>query len=129
MMSQDQSTPWCQWTRANGSQPPGQNWSNPHGNGILWTYLPRNGTLVAQRQPNGALRARLMWWRGINGWLAINASRLGASAGRFRVRIPRGYGMTGLQPAELYFDSPGCWEVTGSLEDNTLSIIVLICEG
>jgi hypothetical protein len=40
--------------------------------------------------------------------------------------VPDGYGSTGLQSSGVWFPTEGCWEVTGTVGDRTLSFVTFV---
>jgi hypothetical protein len=139
----------CPVTLPNGSSPHGERSAQQHGNGRLWTSLGRRGiVLVAPRsspeyyRPDGGLAVegelapdgsvsimKAFWWRGpgVRGPVRIQARRLDASAPRIdRTVPPHGYGLTGLQVMGMTFPTMGCWEVTGSVGEESLTYVTLI---
>ena len=73
---------------------------------------------------DGSLSMKHMWWRLRNGPLTITGNRLDGSAPPLRANIPDGYGDSGFQATSLIFPTPGCWEVTGSVGDSSISFVV-----
>lgn len=107
-----------------------------YGNDSLGVALWPNGRLVAGRlpgggsyaetEPDGSIRAKLGWWRAMEGQLSIDGARLDAFAPPLRVDIPPGYGPTGFQATELTFPTRGCWQVIGSVGDAGLKFVVFV---
>lgn len=122
----------CPVTIANGSTPPGETPSrDAHGNGLLWTGLWPRGTIVATPEyvrPDGSIRMKFWWWRGpgVRGRLSIAGRRLDAPAPPLRARIPRGYGLTGFQATAIIFPTEGCWKVTGTAGEASLTFVTLV---
>jgi hypothetical protein len=52
--------------------------------------------------------------------------RLDAEAAPLRARIPEGYGEIGFQSTYVIFPTPGCWEVTGRVDNIALRSVVWI---
>lgn len=73
---------------------------------------------------DGSLSMKYPWWRLRNGQLTIKGHRLDDTAPPLRASIPDGYGDIGFQATSLIFPTPGCWEVTGSVGDSSISFIV-----
>jgi hypothetical protein len=100
------------------------------GNGSLWVGgLPDGGVLDPSStdvDPHGAVGRKFGWWRAIPGTLTITVRRLDASAPPGRGDVPAGYGQEGFQSSGITFPTPGCWEVTGSLEATQLTFVVLV---
>jgi hypothetical protein len=116
-----------------GSLPPGETVAAPEylGNGELWTVLWPDGRVVfepggpGQIRDDGGLVMKFPFWRGegVRGELRIAGRRLDGMAGPLIAEIPEGYGETGFQATGLVFASEGCWEVTASAGDATLTFV------
>ena len=123
----------CQVTRANGQgtflegMAPGR-----HGNALLSTGLWSDGTVVFRPggpgflTADGALGMKWGWRRAIRGRLVIEGWRLDGAAPPLRADIPAGYGDFGFQSSALIFPTPGCWEVTGSVGQASLTFVTLV---
>lgn len=140
--------PECRATIPNGSSPPGEGSPQHHGNGKLWTALGRQGTfLVAPRsapesygphgelavdgvlRPDGSVGIKAPWWRGpgVSGRVRLEARRLDAAAPRVDYTVPRsGYGLTGFQAMGLSLPTVGCWRITGSVANASLTFVTLV---
>ena len=120
----------CAVTRPNGDRPPGPvPGSTFHGNGTLWVGLRGNGVFVVDRtsiRSDGRIGIKLGWWRGRTGALSMASRRLDAPASPGEASIPEGYGESGFQSTSLVLPTEGCWEVTGRLNESTLSVTVLV---
>jgi hypothetical protein len=117
----------CPVTFPNGNVPPGAPATNQwHGGAPLWTMLwptgeePMSAGLVL---PDGVFVSTWSWWRGEPGRLTVEARRLDAPAPVLKAVAPEVYGDSGAQPAVLFFPTPGCWEVTGRLNETTLTVV------
>jgi hypothetical protein len=66
------------------------------------------------------------WWRGVRGELSIEGRRLDGEAESLGAEIPEGYGLSGFQPSGILFPSEGCWEVTGTVGDASLTFVTLV---
>jgi hypothetical protein len=106
-----------------------------HGNAAIRVSLWPQGKLVAGPlpdggslaviQPDGSIDAKLGWWRGVEGKLAIAGRRLDGPAPPLRAHIPDGYGVSGgFQPTGVIFPTGGCWKVTGTVGGDSLSFVV-----
>jgi hypothetical protein len=98
------------------------------GNDSLYTIL---GSRITFRPggagavlADGSLSMKYMWWRLRNGQLAIKGHRLDDTAPPLRASVPDGYGEVGFQATSLIFPTPGCWGVTASVDDSSISFIV-----
>jgi hypothetical protein len=108
--------------------------ASEHGNGTLWiSGFPIGGKILAHAEhwdPDGSLRWKMGWWRGVPGRLQIVGRRLDAPAPPLQVYIPEGYGGLGFQAVGLHFPSEGCWELTGRLSgpygQTSLRVVVLV---
>lgn len=124
----------CAVTPPNHEIPPGQA-DNPgaaqasyHGNGQLWTVLPDQGILRRAPRHDGSIREKFPWWRGVHGRLRITGRRLEQRAPPLRARIPGGYGTTGFQATGLIFPEEGCWTVTATVEQASLTFVMLVAK-
>jgi hypothetical protein len=125
----------CRPTAPDGKAPDGFNYGNdglavalwPDGKLVAGT-LPDGGS-YADVNPDGSIDAKLGWWRGAAGTLAITGERTDADAPPLRADIPDGYGATGFQATGLTFASTGCWDVTGRVGGATLTFTVLVTRG
>lgn len=107
-----------------------------YGNASLRVYLWPKGKLVAgplpdgsswaDIKPDGSIVAKLGWWRGVKGKLAIGGRRLDASAPPLRAHVPDGYGITGFQATGITFSTAGCWKVTGRVGGASLTFVVMV---
>jgi hypothetical protein len=66
------------------------------------------------------------WWREVPGRLRIIGRRLDAPAARLLANVPSGYGATGFQSSGLIFPTEGCWEVTGTVGNTSLSFVTFV---
>jgi len=123
----------CPVTEPNGSLPPGETVTAREylGNGELWTVLWPDGRVVFEPGGPGEIRddrglaMKFPFWRGesVRGDLRITGRRLDGVAGPLTAEIPEGYGETGFQATGLVFASEGCWEITASAGDATLTFV------
>jgi hypothetical protein len=100
------------------------------GNGRLWVGgLPEGGVLDpldSDVDSHGAVGRKFGWWRAVPGTLTITGRRLDGSAPPARGEVAEGYGNQGFQSSGITFPTPGCWEVTGSLDTTHLTFVVLV---
>jgi hypothetical protein len=103
-----------------------------HGNGALWVSLPDEGKLhLSDMNPekDGTHRLKFGWWRGHAGKFSVEGRRLDAPAPPLRYSAkPESYGAFGFLPSYLYFPSEGLWEITGHLDDKTLTFVVQVVQ-
>jgi hypothetical protein len=85
----------------------------PHGR-LVAGELPDGGS-YADVMPDGSIVAKLGWWRGAAGKLAIAGARLDTVAPGLSANVPDGYGSTGFQATAVTFPTTGCWKVVGSV--------------
>ena len=123
----------CPVTLANGSTPPLESpQPGHHGNGELWTRLWDEGTVrfvpdgPGQILDEGRLVMGFEWWRGVPGELEIDSRPLDPGTPRVRARISGNYGGSGFQPVGISFPAEGCWEITGSVGDASLTFVTLV---
>ena len=118
-------------TPASGQRAPLRN-NTLHGNAALSVTLTADSTSVFRPGgpgavlPDGALKIKYPMFRGVEGQIAIQGRRLDAPAAPLRSEIPAGYGRIGLQPVALIFATPGCWEVTGTIDGTSLMFVVRV---
>lgn len=123
----------CQVTAPGGTPPPPASEfardPTSYGNGTLWVALPPDGAFQADANtmdPDGFLRLKLGWWRGIPGPMRIEGRRLDGPAGPARGDVPAGYEATGFQATSVSFPTTGCWEVTGVLGASRLTFVLRV---
>lgn len=121
----------CPVTLPNGSIPPGVR-DSPlwHGNGSLWTQLWPEGKVIAPPaniDPDGSVWTKFAWMRGpeVRGELSIQGRRLDAPAPPLQASFTS-YGDSGFQPSIIIFPTEGCWEVTGTANDASLTFVTLV---
>ncbi len=122
----------CPVTHPNGARFTASPAGGNHGNEVLVTALWPEGKVVFK--PGGAgfvlkdssLSMKWPWWRKVSGRLVIEGRRLDGFAPPLRAGIPKGYGEIGFQATGLIFPAPGCWEVTGRVEDASLTFVTLV---
>ena len=98
------------------------------GNDALWVGLPAQTTVPAQPDPDqaGWLVTKFPWWRLAAGDLTVRAKRLDGPAD-FRSSIPNGaYGDSGFIPSGLYWSAPGCWQLTGDVSGQSLTVVIRV---
>lgn len=87
--------------------------------------LPGGGS-YATIQADGSIRAKLGWWRGVEGRLRISGARLDQPALPLSASVPGGYLPTGFQPSGLIFPTEGCWRVVGQVGRARLAFVVRV---
>ena len=98
------------------------------GNAAIWIQLPTNGVLPAMPEPGKTtIFTKFPWFRVLPGQLTASGVRLDGD-GEFSADVgtPSEYGPTGFVPSILAFDQPGCWQITGSLQGQTLSFVTRV---
>jgi hypothetical protein len=98
-----------------------------YGNGKLWVGALGDGGVIDDfAEPDGSIGRKLGWWRAVPGTLRITGRRLDDAAPPLRAEVPPGYGESGFQASGVYFPTPGCWEVTGTVGTTNLSFVTLV---
>ena len=109
--------------------------SSAHWNGNLYVGgLWPNGTIVFHPggagfvHPDGSVAMKIAWYRakGLRGPLTITGKRLDGIGPLVRAEIPNGYHDTGFQPSEVIFPSEGCWQVTGTVADASVTFVTRV---
>jgi len=96
-----------------------------YGGDALIAILPDDGTILPSDPSRGLPGGvKFPWWRIAHGDLAIVTRRLDAATAPQSAEVPGGYGDTGFQVSGLGFSSPGCWQVSGTVGDKTLTFVV-----
>ena len=100
-----------------------------HGNGDLWVNLPPQGQIHladVSVEKDGSYRVKFPWWRARPGRFWIDGRRLDAPAPplRFEAGTDAQYGAFGPVANIIFFPTDGFWEVTGHLDDKTLTFVV-----
>src|SRR5207245_5406439 len=76
---------------------------------------------------DGALGMKWPWWLRRAGNLKTTGRRLDAPAPAMRFHHrPDYYSGIGFHASYLIFPSPACWEVTGHVDDESLTFVVLV---
>lgn len=94
-----------------------------YGNDALIVLVPNDGTLRPS-DPARGLGVKQGWWRIAQGQLAIATRRLDSLERPIPADVPVGYGDTGFQPTTINFNSPGCWEIIGTVGSKSLTFVV-----
>jgi hypothetical protein len=106
-----------------------------HWNGNLYVGgLSPDGTIVFRPDgpgsvyPDGSVGMKIAWYRGkgLRGKLAIRGKRLDAVAPPLRAEIPNGYRDTGFQASGVIFATEGCWQVTGTVADASVTFVTRV---
>lgn len=99
-----------------------------YGNAALWVAVPADGVLPAMltSQWPGEWGTKFPWWRLIAGDLTITARSLGGPDGEFHGEVPSGYGKTGFIPSGLIWPKLGCWQVTGTVDGHSLTLVMRV---
>jgi hypothetical protein len=128
--------PTCEVTVPNGITA-GHEQPNPnlHGNKELSTYLMPKGTVIfsptngGYTTADGALAIKWPWMRGVRGRVKVDGRRLDRVDDRpVRAIIPpvSAYGDLWFAPSDLIFPSPGCWEVTATIDNRRTSKLTFV---
>ncbi len=123
-------TTQCPVTTPNHIAPAGAGKSDVwHGNSRLAVALWTKGVVVpgdGYRLKDGSLSVKYGWWRGIDGSVVIQGRRLDAAAPPFTNEGSDGYGERGFQPSGIEYPTPGCWRITGSIGDESVTATQLV---
>ena len=133
----------CPVTEPNRKRPPGTLFlpglpREYHRSGDIWTQFWDDGKVVFTRDPanrilsSGAMMMPWSWWWAVDGrpqergeTLTIKGRRLDAPASPLRTGVP-GRFYQGYQRNTLIFPTEGCWEVTGTVGDGSLTFVTLV---
>jgi hypothetical protein len=74
---------------------------------------------------DGSIRQKFGWYRVAEGVLTVTGRRLDGAARPVAATVPDGYGSSGFQASDVVFPTQGCWEITGTVGDATLSFATL----
>ncbi len=111
----------CPITRANGNTPPGEQPSEGHhGNGDIWTVKSGSVYVVGHK-------VKFPWWHTADGVLTVEGQRLDVFAEAIDLVSSLNRSDDRSRPfhaSYLLFPSAGCWEVTASVGDTSLSLVV-----
>jgi hypothetical protein len=100
-----------------------------YGNAAIWVRLPTQGVLSAMPDPGKTtMSTKFPWWRALPGQLTVSAVDLVRGGSQFRADVGTvdEYGPTGFVPSGLTFDRAGCWEITGSVQSQTLAFVAIV---
>lgn len=119
----------CQTTRPNGNRPSGAPpaWTgwNHHGNGQLSVLLRSDGTVVTN--PLGGYKMRWLASPGVSGPLTVWYRLLDPPSAPLTARTGTLNGSDSTM-SQMSFE-PGCWQITGRLDDVSLSFVVQVMLG
>ena len=111
----------CPITRANGNTPPGEQPSEGHhGNGDIWTV--KSGSVYVAGH-----KVKFPWSHTADGVLTVEGPRLDVFAEAIDLVSSLNRSDDRSRPfhaSYLLFPSAGCWEVTASVGDTSLSLVV-----
>ena len=108
--------------------------TSAHWNGNLYVGgLWPDGTIVFRPggagfvYPDGTVGMKIAWYRGkgVYGKLAITGKRLDAPSPALRSDFSD-YGDTGFQASEVIFPTEGCWQVTGTVGDTSVTFVTRV---
>lgn len=87
--------------------------------------LPIDGVYrISTQSPN--LGAKVAWWRYLSGTVDITATRVNGTGPVVRTTTTEGYGGSGFNPSGIEFTSEGCWRVSGVLQGQELTFVMLV---
>jgi hypothetical protein len=116
---------------ADGGEPSPGSFGNPKlslGPFGLWSrgtvvFRPGGPGFVTRE---GWLGMKFGWQRGVPGRLTIEGRRLDGPAPALRSELGGSREGVGFQSTYLIFTTPGCWEVTGSVGDASLTFVTKV---
>ncbi len=103
-----------------------------YGNGVIWTSLWPEGTVVFKKGgpgfvfPDGSLKMKFLWVMASDGPLTVEGRRVDGQAGPLRAEIADGFVGRGFQPSYLIFATTGCWEVTAKSNGSALTFVTRV---
>jgi len=134
----------CHVTKPNGRKVPWQTFEPPgqrrlssfweynewHGNKAESTFLPRNGVLKLQPGLNitsedGTVVTKFMWFK-VRKPLTLEGHRLDGNAPPAWVGLALDADDALLQPSQVGFPTPGCWQITSSVGHERLKIVLWV---
>ena len=65
---------------------------------------------------------KVLWYSEVAGELRVTGKRLDAE-GALSAEVPAGYDDVGYQASSILVPEPGCWEITGSVGEQTLRVV------
>ena len=116
-----------------GTPPPGTSIGEDghYGENGLWVGLWPDGVVRAGLdfvRPDGSVDMKFWWYRdeAARGRLTISGHRLDGPAPPLKASVPEGYGEVGFQATGLVFPTPGCWQVTATSGNATLTFVTFV---
>jgi hypothetical protein len=122
----------CPKTVPNGNVPPGApSTLRFHGNGSLWALLPSDGIFFANSLDGWNVKLPWLARPGASGSLAVRYRMLGDPSPP--LVAPAIFGSLGNYSGPSWASrmafKPGCWQITGRLQDATLSFVAQVALG
>jgi hypothetical protein len=65
----------------------------------------------------------VLWYSEVAGELRIAGTRMDSPGAVLSAEVPSGYEQPGYQPSSILVPEPGCWEITGSVGEQTLRVV------
>jgi hypothetical protein len=65
----------------------------------------------------------VLWYSEVAGEIRVTGRRLDAEGVALSAEVPSGYDHVGYQPSSILVPEPGCWEITGSVGEQTLRVV------
>ena len=102
-----------------------------HGKDGLWTAVWPEGTVTfrpggpGHSNSDGSMSMKFPWWNSIEGFLTIEGRRLDAP-GEMAPHSTDRLDYSGFVPSGITFPSEGCWEITGTIGDASLTFVTLV---
>ena len=103
--------------------------------GTIFTNLPVGGKVILDQEfvrQDGSLGPISLFWylEGVFGQLVVEGQRLDSPSPELKAEFDNSSrtreGPTGPQWSRATFPSEGCWEITGSTDDTSLTFVMLV---
>lgn len=114
----------CHPTQPVRDDPPDDPSADPFGIGPWYVNDERSIWATSQQLVSDERGNRIMWIKPPGMRLEVTGHRLDGEATPLRVERNEAYLNKGFEPNRLYFETPGCWEITATAGDGELVFVV-----